>query len=469
MGVFTFAPLRSRYGPAELLQVFQHLLNPTLIGRLLDKSGQTFYDCAFSPFITLWYLMYQRVHADHTLEAVVADAHEGGADALRGDKPPLSQRLKSWATTSYSDARQRLPRHVLGQLLVEQGQRIRQMAQEGHWRGLWLSLVDGSTLRLRPYAGVAKEFAPHTNGQIQAKEAKSYWSLMRVVVCFCARTGAAVAGAVGAMSQSEQALLVQLLQHSGLRDLIIGDSNFGIFWVAQALRQVQAHGLLRLTAVRARKLVAGPLEAGREYAVQWAPSPYDTLEAGASTAPVAGRVIVARIERKGFRSQVIYLFTTLTDAHAYPAAELVQLYGLRWHVELNLRYLKSQMELEQLEARSADMDVKEWLAGLMAYNLIRAAMLAAAALSGGDPLKLSFSKARRQLERFLERWAGHPIEQRRIWEKLLIGISRCGLPRRRKERPSEPRRKRYIRKTYPALIGSREEARQRCAESNLKS
>ena len=53
----------------------------------------------------------------------------------------------------------------------------------------------------------------------------------------------------------------------------------------------------------------------------------------------------------------------------------MDLYGLRWHIELNLRYLKTQMRLTQLECKSAAMAEKEWVAGLLAYNLIRAAML----------------------------------------------------------------------------------------------
>jgi hypothetical protein len=38
------------------------------------------------------------------------------------------------------------------------------------------------------------------------------------------------------------------------------------------------------------------------------------------------------------------LFTTLVDVVQYPMAELVRLYGLRWHIELDLRYVKAQME-----------------------------------------------------------------------------------------------------------------------------
>jgi hypothetical protein len=443
--------------------MFQRLLDPAMVAGLLAGCERTFYECAFCPLVTLWYLMFQRLQADHTLEVVVTDAHEGGADALKGTKAPLSERIRSWATTAYSDARQRLPFQVLSQGLIQQGRRIGQMITQGlEWRGLRVTLTDGSTTRMRPYRAIAKVFPPHANGQQKRRQAKGYWCLMRVVVCFCARTGAVLACATGALSQSEQSLLVQLLEQFGSQDLIVGDRNFGIFWVVQVLRHFNAQGLLRLTEARARKLLAGPLVAGREYALSWAPTRHDRQQPGCSAQAIAGRLIAARVVRKGFRTEVLYLFTTLGDSQAYPAWELVELYGLRWGVELNLRYLKSQMELEQLESKSAQMALKEWWAGLMGYNLIRAVMLAAALEAGLEPLQLSFSKARRQVERFLERYGNRHSGQLKFWRRLLAGVAHSRLPKRRKARPNEPRRKRYIRETFPPLVGSRAKARRRC-------
>jgi IS4 transposase len=92
----------------------------------------------------------------------------------------------------------------------------------------------------------------------------------------------------------------------------------------------------------------------------------------------------------------------------YPVEELVALYGLRWHIELNLRYLKTQMRLVQLECKSADMARREWVAGLLAYNLIRAAMLCAALNAGLTPFQLSFSAARRHLQRAWEEFGHRP-------------------------------------------------------------
>src|SRR5262245_56217146 len=92
--------------PAQLLEVFVQLLPGAALLRLPALKGKRFYERLFNPLVTLWYLLFQRLHADHTLEAALTDARDGGADRLN---PNLSQGLLSDSTCSYSDARQRLP------------------------------------------------------------------------------------------------------------------------------------------------------------------------------------------------------------------------------------------------------------------------------------------------------------------------------------------------------------------------
>jgi len=226
--------------------------------------------------------------------------------------------------------------------------------------------------------------------------------------------------------------------------------------------------LLRTTQTRARKLLGRSLGLG-QHAVRWSPTRHDQLQPGCSKDPVDGQLLVLRIKRKGFRTQTLYLFTTLPKSAQYPVEELVNLYGLRWHIELNLRYLKAQMRLVQLECESADMAQKEWLAGLMAYNLIRAAMRCAAVHAGISVLALSFSLSRRHLEHWLARFGQSRSDSGQRWDKLLRLISQARLPQRRKCRPAEPRAQRHLRQPYPPLFGSRHKARQQLRKCAQKS
>jgi hypothetical protein len=223
-----------------------------------------------------------------------------------------------------------------------------------------------------------------------------------------------------------------------------------------------------MTERRARKLLGRPLRPG-DHPVGWQPTRQDQLQPTCSPEPVQGRLLVVKLQRKGFRSQWLYLFTTLPNSPDYALQELVRLYGLRWHIELNLRYLKAQMDLVQLEVKSAQMARKEWLAGLLAYNLIRAAQLCAALQKGIAPLGLSFSSVRRRLEDWLRQLGRTPRLALAQWAQLLQQIGQCRLPRRHKPRPNEPRAQRHLRLPYLPLYGSRANARRHLTKYVSKS
>lgn len=480
-------PLRSQFNSQQLLQMFLRLVRQPDLEAWLQNAQHSFYARIFSPLITLWYLIFQRLNSDPTLAEVVTDVHQGGADGLGRGPIPLSQKIRSWATTAYSNARQRLPLCVLTQGLVAQSRQILALAQNLVWRDLQVRLLDGSTVRLRPLGDIAQHFPPQSNHKKLKRKTKAktrgknrrqpkrktpqppYWCLMRVVVSFCARSAVAMGCAVGAMTHSEQELACQLIRQAVAQTLFIGDRNFGVFRIVQAARHVRAHVLVRLTEVRARKLVAGSLRVGREYPVSWSPSRHDQQEPGCASTPVPGRLIVAQVQRKGFRAQRLLLFTTLLEASTYRAEALIEMYGVRWQIELDLRYLKAQMELEQLECKSAAMAQKEWFAGLLAYNLIRALMLCAALQAGVNPLILSFSAARRQLEGWLEHFGARGQHRLQVWDKLLAGVAQCRQPKRKKPRPSEPRAKRYVRESFPPLYGSRSQARKELEKNASKN
>lgn len=447
--------------PAHLLKFFLKILPTRALLQLPAFKNLPFYNRLFTPTVTLWYLLFQRLNADHTLDAALSDARAGGADRIN---KKLSRKLRSDSTSSYSDARQRLPWQALLQALSLQAHQIVRLSPTLLWHGLVIALIDGSTVRLRPHPGMAQQLPPQRNQHRN----RAYWCLLRVVVNFCALSGAALDCAMGSIHLSEQALACQILLRSKLKSLFVGDRNFGVFRIVQVAREAGQAVLLRLTERRARKVLGRALQPG-QYSVHWKPSSHDQLEPDCSKDLVPGRLLIAKVRCKGFRSQRLCLFTTLPDTAEFSLEELVRLYGLRWHIELNLRYLKAQMDMVQLEAKSADMAHKEWLAGLMAYNLVRAAQLCAALQAGFSPLSLSFSSVRRRLEDWLAQSSRPKPSLLASWDCLLQRIARCRLPHRPKPRPNEPRAQRHLRLPYAPLYGSRAAARKNLRKYVSKS
>lgn len=424
-----------------------------------------FYERLWTPLLTLWYLVWQCLQPGHTLEQVISDARRGGADGLCRSDKRLSQALRSRATTAYSNARQRLPLdwvrrafHTLAAVLLT--------VTAGTAPDLPVELLDGSTKRLRPYGNIPQQFPAH-----RTRRRKAYWCIARVLVSFCAATGIATGALIASIHLSEQALAVQLILQAAKCVLYIGDRNFGVWRVARATVQAGGHALLRLTQVRARHLLGRKrLPAFVDRPVVWSPTTHDQVDPGLSKQPVSGRLLILKAHRRGFRPQSLYLFTTLTDVQLYPPRRLLQLYGWRWQVELNFRTVKCTLQMDQSETKSADMVAKEFYAGLMAYNLVRGLMAAAAEQSSCIPADLSFSRVHGLLaavlaELFLTCMSGTARHRRLQW--LLLEASGAKLPRRRKPRPPEPRAQYYPPQVFPKIKGSRDDAR--AALSNLAS
>jgi DDE family transposase len=439
----------------------------SLLAGWLALSDQAFYQRAFTPLITLWYLVYQRLSAKHTLSQVVVDALNGGADRLSCRGKPLSSQLQSQATTSFSDARQRLPLGIVQRALRHIGSQLDTTLQAPRFRGLKLGGLDGSTLRLRPLGDIPQAFPPHRSGGCLKLP---YWCVARVVGIFCLGTGMVIDTAMASPKHSEQNLCTRLFEQLWQGWLILADRNFGIYSVVAGARAAQAHLLVRLTRARAASLArrAGlVLRPGLNAPIAWRPTGRDHLPPGLEPKPIEGRLLAATVRRKGFPAMQLYLFTTLSD-QTLGLQELVSLYARRWNVELYFRYLKTQMELEFLQCQSVQMAQKEWWAGLIAYDLIRWTMGAAAALHSVPLEQLSFSKAREFLLAWLGRWAEHrPTNP--SWARLLVQLATARLPRRKRQRPSEPRAVRAFKRDVPILRGPRAQARLELAAAHAKS
>lgn len=80
----------------------------------------------------------------------------------------------------------------------------------------------------------------------------------------------------------------------------------------------------------------------------------------------------------------------MDDAKSVSAADIDGLYDQRWQVEVDLRSIKAEMGMDILRAQTAQMINKEVAVHLLAYNLVCALMVRAAAGSNVRARELSF-------------------------------------------------------------------------------
>ena len=230
---------------------------------------------------------------------------------------------------------------------------------------------------------------------------------------------------------------------------VVGDANFGVFSVAYTAEQRGHPVLLRLTKVRAQHLAGGPLQDGMDRRIHWKPTREDRrghpqlpIDAG-----VSGRLVVRQVQpSNGAEPFLLALFTTLEG----PPEPLVELYGKRWNIEVDLRHLKGTLRLEELTCTSTAMVAKEIDVAMLAYNLVRAVIYLTALQAGLEPRIISFTQVRNVLQVFLPRIAAAADERtaRKLYDDMQYYLSQCKLPQRK--RSSYPRAVWAKPKTYPA-------------------
>ncbi|MCI0421666.1 MAG: transposase, partial [Acidobacteria bacterium] len=149
---------------------------------------------------------------------------------------------------------------------------------------------------------------------------------------------------------------------------------------------------------------------------------------------------------------------TLLDPHAYPKEAITELYRQRWHAELDLRSLKTFLQLDVLRCQSPALVRKEIWVHLLAYNLIRKSMAQAAQEHQLLPRQLSFKGTLPTLNAFADCL-------RACAAAALPALCRClcaaVAQHRVGDRPGrpEPRAKKRRPKPYPLLNRPRAQAR----------
>lgn len=418
-------------------------LAPAALFRLLQRDLAVKVRAGiYTARLVIWMMMMQRLQPRGTLAGAVAQLVEGRFDPLLSQCKRVREKKIGLSTGGYCQARQHLPKLLVKRTMDELLERLRgrllesrpELAQRAY-------LLDGSSLQLEHEPELAQAYPPASN-----QHGKAHWPVMRIVVLHDLHTGLAERPYWGPLNGrkavSEQTLAERAVAHVPAGGVIVGDRNFGIFATAYCTQQAGHKSIVRLTAVRAKRLMGGEIARTGDYSVSWRASRWDGKKQGKQGPPpwpadahIEGRLIAWRVGR-GKHKQWLYLFTTTSLS----AEEVVALYGRRWQIETDLRSLKQTVRLYRLSAHTADLIEKELLVAVMAYNLVRAIMFQAAQRAQIDPRQLSFTYACNiVLDSYPEILAARTVRrQQETLDRMISLVARCRLPKRTKRR-SYPR------------------------------
>lgn len=449
--------LRRRLENSEGLP-FSHLLNREKVEQALAALGVKFRERIYSPVVVLWAFLSQVLSPNQACQGAVARVL-----AWR-----LSQGLEpcSTETTSYCEARQRLPVELLKTLVRGVAGELEQQAIPAWlWKGMHVKIADGTTA-VMPDTPENQEVFPQPRSQRRGVG----FPLVRVVAIFSLAVGAVLDLAIGPMcgkKTGENTLFRWLLDALRPGDLLLGDRVFCSFRDVALLLARNVHVVFRQHQTRKTDFRRGRWLAVCDHVVRWRrpefnPHRFTWEEWKALPETMLVRELRFMVTENGFRPTEITLVTTLLDPVAYPKDEICELYRARWQCELDLRSVKHSLQMGRLRCKTPEMAEKEIWAHFLAYNLMRQTMAEAARKHGVLPRELSFMGAVHLANSFATYLALQPQRREWLWNEMLKAVATHKVG----DRPNrvEPRKLKYRVGKYTYMTRPRNEERLRlCA------
>jgi putative transposase len=376
---------------------FAALLPEHLIQQAFAKASAKLTGWIYSPAVTVWCFLSQVLSPDHSCRDTVA--------RLNAFRVAQGKRPCSPDTGGYCIARDKLPEAVCQNLFEHSGEEISQAAPPSWlWHGRRVMVADGTTITMPDTPENQIEYP-----QPESQRRGCGFPIMRIVVLFCLATGVALKMALSRYTgkQTGEASLCRSLADTLERGGILLADRIFCGWFDVALHeQSGVDVVLRKHASRKTDFRTGTRLGKDDHLVPWYKPPqkpewmvqeaYDSLPEY-----IIVRELRVRISTPGFRTRELIVITTLHNDDLFTKEEIAELYRRRWQAELNLRSLKTVLQMDHLRCKQPHRVRNELRLHLLGYNLMRGVMVEAAKSSGVEPWQISFKGTLQAVNEFL--------------------------------------------------------------------
>jgi Transposase DDE domain len=375
---------------------FTDILSEGVVAQALTATSVVWLDRIYSPLVTLWIFLGQVLSADHSCRAAVA--------RLIAHRLSQGQRPCSATTGAYCQARKRLPEQFFAAVACLVGRALdAKVDSRWLWKGRRVCMFDGTTVSM-PDTPENQAAYPQVYNQkpglgfpiarIGAITSLACGAVLNLGFCRYAGKG-----------QGEVSLLRQLWDVLRPGDVLLADSLLSNWTGIVLLQECGVDLVSRLNkAHRKADFRRGTRLGHDDHIVRWQkPTSIRSVDWPTyKSLPeyVTIREARFRVHQPGFRTKTVIVVTTLLDPVETTKEDLATLYRARWNNELDLRSIKSTMQMDVLRCKTPDLVHKEVWTHILAYNLIRTIMAQAATKYGVEPRTISFKGTLQTLEAF---------------------------------------------------------------------
>jgi len=368
---------------------FSQILSAERIEKVFSKHGGLFGEqSVYSTAIMLWSFLGQVLQNEKAASCQAAVARVV-THCVAAEKPvPTSD------TGNYCKARAKLSLPALRDLSCEVAAEMEDSADEKWlWKGRHAKLIDGFTFTMPDTETNQKEFP-----QVKEQAPGVGFPIARVVAIVSLATACVMdlsLGPYAGKQTGENALLRSLFEAFNEADIAVLDRCYGSFLMIALLMQQNTDVCARMHQNRKTDFRRGKRLGKHDHLVEWTkpkqrPEWMDEETFQQIPETITLREIRYNVIEKGKRTKVVTIVTTLIDEE-HTKDEIAELYGLRWHVELDIRSIKDSLHLGHTRCKSPEMVRLELWTTILGYNLIRTTAAGAAKLHNKQPRQVSFT------------------------------------------------------------------------------
>jgi len=416
------------------------------------ENCREFRDRIYTPWNTLLMFIKQVISSDKSCKNIVTETI---VNYLADGKEAPSNN-----TGPYVKARERLPEVTIRDLVSNVGAAAVNDSPTGlKWRGRDLKGVDGTTL-LMPDTQENQEAYPQHGKQ----EEGVGFPITRLVAIMSLSIGVILNYAMGpyrGKGSGENSLLREIFDCIQPNDVIIGDAYFPSYFLLCDLLARSVDGIFQGQGQRNYDFRKGESLGKKDHLVEWK-KPQKPAWMSEEQYQLYPEHILIREFKVGGK---IYV-TTFLKAKKFNKKELCDLYKLRWLCEINLRSIKTVMEMDMLSCKTPSMVRKEIGIHFLAYNIIRIMIAEACNKYCEIPNQISFKGTVQIINQFMPILSNNRGADNLIFENMLRLIVKNKIGNRPGRQ--EPRAVKRRRKPFPLLHVKRDIAKMRLEKQRNK-
>lgn len=379
--------VRARFARNQGLP-FADILTEDSIQEVLNEHGVTFRDRVYNPVTTIWGFLSQVLSEDHSCRDAVS--------RIIAHRASNGKAVCSPSTASYCNARSRILTEVLRTLATGTADELQAIAtDQWKWNRRSVFIFDGSNVWM-PDTPENQAAYP----QPPSQQPGLGFPLARIGVLLSLATGAchdlAIAPYKG-KGTGETNLFRRIYDALEPGDVVFADALFDDYFIACELRQRDVDIVAHAQYERTGSWAIENRPDGDILVWQRPQKPRGMTREQYRNCPeqLLMREVSVDARDKNNRAKQFKVVTTILD-ESIDGQEIGSLYERRWDGEVDIRSIKSTMQLDILRCKTPDMVHKEIWTHLLAYNLLRTMMAVAASESEDDiePRQISFKGAK---------------------------------------------------------------------------